>query len=331
LALITAIGWKAGEPERVRSFPAAALWLALCIALSLLAGCAGTPRSVPSGAAGAAAQTMAPKARTVPFLWRARGPEDGDGLIHLFGSIHVGRPEFLNFPTPVTAAYDNAEELAVEVDISGLSDHEITKKALRFVLLPEGEMLRDRISAETYAALAESGMPMKAMDRMKPWAISTIIEMSQFTAAGLKEEYGVDKHFISKASGARPIRGLETLESQAATFDGLSWEIQELMLADSLDRIGEDPTEIVDSWVSGDEAALTRLLFEPLELEPRYGPFYDAVFFVRNEAMAEQLAALSRDGKKRFVVVGVGHLLGPRAIPALLAERGFRIERVPSP
>ncbi len=44
--------------------------------------------------------------------------------------------------------------------------------------------------------------------------------------------------------------------------------------------------------------------------------------------MSEQLAALSRDGKTRFVVVGTGHLLGPRGIPALLCADGFAVARV---
>jgi uncharacterized protein YbaP (TraB family) len=73
---------------------------------------------------------------------------------------------------------------------------------------------------------------------------------------------------------------------------------------------------------------LTRLLFGSLEEHPELADFYEAVFFARNEAMAEQLAALGGDGKQRFVVLGAGHMLGPRGIPALLASRGFRVQRI---
>jgi uncharacterized protein YbaP (TraB family) len=245
----------------------------------------------------------------------------------------VGRPEFLDFATPVDAAFASATELVVEVDLASISQRELAQQMSRYVMLSAGESLRDRISPATYAALAdrvaESGMSMDAIERMKPWAAATVLEMSQFAAAGLEEAYGVDRYFVEKAQGRLAIRGLETFESQSQAFDGLSWDLQELMLADSIAGMDEDPGDVVDAWARGDEAALTRQIMEPLEIDPRYGPFYEAVFFARNETMAADLEILARDGRKRFVVVGAGHLLGPRGIPALLSARGFRVERVP--
>jgi uncharacterized protein YbaP (TraB family) len=44
--------------------------------------------------------------------------------------------------------------------------------------------------------------------------------------------------------------------------------------------------------------------------------------------MTQRLASLSRDGRLRFAVVGVAHLVGERGIPALLLDYGFRVERV---
>ncbi len=50
--------------------------------------------------------------------------------------------------------------------------------------------------------------------------------------------------------------------------------------------------------------------------------------------MAGRLHQLAKDGKTRFVVVGAGHMVGEQGIPALLAERGWQVDRVggaPSP
>jgi len=44
--------------------------------------------------------------------------------------------------------------------------------------------------------------------------------------------------------------------------------------------------------------------------------------------MTQRLAELARDGKTRFTVLGVGHMLGPRGIPSLLCDRGFEVHRV---
>ena len=221
------------------------------------------------------------------------------------------------------------------MDLSALTAEEIAEQTARRVLLPNGQTLRETLSDETYALLeahlGSRGTPMAAIDRLKPWAVSVFLAMLEFEAAGLKGDYGVDKQFIERAAGRRPIRGLETLESQLELLDGLSPEVQELMIADSLLRtqdVQAESAELMDAWERGDEAALTRLLFGPLEEHPELAVFYEAVFFARNEAMAAQLAALRGDGKRRFVVLGAGHMLGPRGIPALLASRGFRVQRI---
>jgi uncharacterized protein YbaP (TraB family) len=44
--------------------------------------------------------------------------------------------------------------------------------------------------------------------------------------------------------------------------------------------------------------------------------------------MADRLFQIGIDGKRRFVAVGILHLVGERGIPALLGQRGYRIESV---
>ena len=167
------------------------------------------------------------------------------------------------------------------------------------------------------------------VERLKPWALITVITVMEFQAAGMKDEYGIDRHFISAAAESRrPIRGLETIQSQLEALDGLSPRVQELMLDDTLARVGEDPSSLVTAWENGDEDWLTQQMFGPLEENPEFAAFYDAIFFRRNEEMTAQLAELVGDGRRRFVVLGAAHMLGQRGIPALLRARGFRVERV---
>jgi uncharacterized protein YbaP (TraB family) len=44
--------------------------------------------------------------------------------------------------------------------------------------------------------------------------------------------------------------------------------------------------------------------------------------------MTQRLASLARDGKLRFVVVGAGHMVGERGIPALLRDTASASNRV---
>jgi len=321
MALSSGIGGNRCEPEQRRRVRGAAIaWLLRWCLLGAAVVACGTPAPVPANLP------------ATPLLWRATDAARGTGAIYLFGSVHVGRPDSLALGPAIRRAYESAEELVVEIDLSTLTPSEMVARAFEYVMLPPGETLRDRISPATFAALEErlreSQLSIEAVERLKPWAVTTMLAMAQFSEAGLEEEYGVDRYFIARAAGERPIRGLETLESQWKVFDSLAPEVQEMMLADTLARMDEDAGALIDAWVRGDEAALTRILFEPLEMAPQYAPFYEAVFFARNESMTDKLVSLSGDGKDRFVVLGTGHMLGPRGIPALLAARGFRVERV---
>ena len=305
---------------------------ALLVALALHAGCAARG---PEVAEAVPASAALPGARATPLLWRASGPEEGDGSFFLLGSVHIGRPEAVDFGAEVAEAFATCDELVVEVDLSALTDEEIAEQTARYALLPDGQTLRGMLSDETYALLeahlGSRGIPMAAVDRLKTWAVSTVLAMLEFEAAGLRGDYGVDKRFIEWAAGRRSIRGLETLQSQLEILDGLSPRIQELMLADALLRmedVAEESAELLGAWERGDEAVLAHFLFGSLEEQPELADFYEAVFFARNETMAAQLAALRGDGKRRFVVLGAGHMVGPRGIPALLASRGFQVQQV---
>jgi hypothetical protein len=271
--------------------------------------------------------------QVAPLAWRVEGPRAGDGSLFLLGSVHLGRSGRHDFGPVIEAAYAKSDELVVEIDLSLVSEQEVVAQSAPFLALPDGRMLRDELAPETWAKLEayfrSRGSPIEAVEHLKPWAVSTVITVMEFQAAGMKGEYGIDRHFIDAASAARrPIRGLETLQSQLEALDGLSPRMQELMLEDALARIEEDPSTLVAAWEEGDEEWLTRRLFAPLEENPEFEEFYDAIFFRRNEEMTAQLADLVSDGRRRFVVLGAAHMLDQRGIPALLRRRGFRVERV---
>jgi uncharacterized protein YbaP (TraB family) len=48
----------------------------------------------------------------------------------------------------------------------------------------------------------------------------------------------------------------------------------------------------------------------------------------RNPGLAERIDALHGSGKQVFAAVGSLHMFGPIGLPALMAKRGYRVERV---
>jgi uncharacterized protein YbaP (TraB family) len=298
------------------------------LAAALLA-CASAPAPAPTPV-----QAPAPQPPDAPLLWHAVAP-GGGGDLYLLGSVHLANSDTFEMGGPVAQAWERSEELVVEVDPSTISAQAAAAATLRHGTLPAGMTLADRLRPETWAALQAElerlGLPVAAFANLKPWMAATTLAVMQLQAGGLEPEYGIDQQMIGEAASTRPVVALESLDSQFAMLDSLPPAVQELMLIDVLERApgaGAQAEQIVQSWRRGDEQALIELLFGEMETRPEFAALYEKVYFQRNEAMSRRLAELAADGRTRFTVLGVGHMVGPRGIPALLADRGFRVERL---
>lgn len=291
-------------------------------ALALLLACAAPAARPPADADFA------------PLLWRARAP--GGGVLYLLGSVHLGSERVLELGRSVEAAYARADELVVEVDLTRTSPLEMVQLTRDLGRLPPDRSLGDVLSPESHALLleylAEREFPVDQIEHFEPWLVTVTLAALELQGAGYQSELGVDQLFLGRAVASRkPIVGLETVESQLAMLDALPEPIQELMLLDVLvrqDRFREEAAGLMRAWERGDERELAELLFGPQREYPELSAFYERVFFERNAAMEERLRALAADGRTRLVVLGAGHMVGPRGIPALLADRGFAVDRV---
>jgi uncharacterized protein YbaP (TraB family) len=238
----------------------------------------------------------------------------------------------------VEGAYRSAEELVVEADVRRVDQSEVRLMMQRYGGIAAPERLQDRLSPETWqllqSYLSEHHLPADAFDTVAPWLVATSIAVLQFRELGFQEELGVDRIFTDRATADRkPVVELESPEEQFALFGNLPRDLQDLMLRDTLERAQDAPdeaTRLVQAWSRGDDEALEEIALGSLERSPEFAPFYERVLFERNERMADRLAQLVLDGRVRLVVVGAGHMLGPRGIPSLLAERGFEIRKTQS-
>jgi uncharacterized protein YbaP (TraB family) len=267
------------------------------------------------------------------FYWEIEGPDGAE--YYLLGSVHIGDGRELQLHPRVEADWGRAEELVVEVDTRALSPFDALAVAQRFGLLTPDRSLRDVVSEETHALLVAylrgHRYPLDAASRMRPWLLAQIVAQIEFEAAGYDAENGVDAWFLRLASNSKPVVQLESLEEQLAIFGGLPPALEEALLREMLsqtDAFVETTHAILRAWEAGDEARLLELLLGPSD-DASLGPFHQKMFVERNYRMAERLVALARDGGKRFVVVGTGHLIGPESVPELLEARGFEVQRVP--
>ncbi|MBL8742154.1 MAG: TraB/GumN family protein [Myxococcales bacterium] len=84
--------------------------------------------------------------------------------------------------------------------------------------------------------------------------------------------------------------------------------------------------DLADAYRKGDVEKLTALTFDPEEMK-KHPPMFDLLFFARNAKWAPKLGPMFDQGGV-FVAVGAGHLLGDKGVPALLAKKGYSVERI---
>ena len=282
--------------------------------------------------------TYSPGTPSRPGLWRADGTR---GSFFLFGSIHFGNDDTAAFGPVVEDAYSRSEEIVMEIDLSKVDPQETLALAERYGTLDPPATLQSVLTPETWALVeqrfAEAGQPVAAVQGMQPWWLGFALVQGAYLSAGLIPEQGIDRQISDRAQGvgvgppdqtAKPVVGLETQESQLRTLSELPLPVQDRLLRDALDpetRGSFDPAELVRSWRNGDTEALQELLDPD---DPELATFYEHVIYDRNEQMTDRLEALASDGKLRFVVVGLLHLVGERGIPALLSGRGYEVTRI---
>ncbi len=299
------------------------IWAVLFICLTIDVGSARASSTLPNQAH--------------PSTWVVEG---GSGArLVLLGSLHLGPPAGWEYPELIEKNFAKASSLVFEVDFSdplnlrpGLSD--------QYTRLREGDSLQNHVSKGTYEKLAkhvaDTSLDLKTLDSFQPWMVATLLVMEASDRGGYSAAKSVDMDFTARAqANKKQILGLETAESQMRLMAALSPEFQEAMLLDMLidyEELDAYLARMITVWRSGDDEGLEEITFESLETMPELAGFYEIVFFKRNREMTKKLHSLlsSSDyaGQTVFVVVGAGHMLTDKGIPALLKGLGYEVREL---
>jgi len=255
------------------------------------------------------------------------------GTVYLFGTIHVGKPEFYPLDAKVNNAFAASSALYLEVN---LSDASLVTSASAMATYPEGTNLDRTLSpsakTKLYAALERYGLPREAAIRMKPWMLGQTLLLMEATRRGYDPAYASELHLLGLATAQRKeVRGLETLDEQFAIFDRMPESAQQKFLEDIVDalespRMAMDLEALVAAWSHGD----ARELEDELARERSEGTAFardvlPRLVDDRNRTMTERIASIVRSGKTTFVAVGALHLVGANGVVALLRARGFNV------
>jgi uncharacterized protein YbaP (TraB family) len=262
------------------------------------------------------------------FLWKV---EDKNGSVaYLLGSIHVLSPEWYPLNPVINKAFADSKLLIEEVDIDETNDPAVMMAALAKAMLTDGKTLDQIVSPEVYAEVKrrgeKSGLPMMAIQRMKPWLVAITLMAPTLQAAGFKPELGIDQHFfdLAKASGM-PRDSLETIAYQLDRFDQMSPKLQEDLLKTTMEDLDSEVSgvkEMAQAWSFGNVAEMEQTNIKALKESPE---LYQRLLVERNHNWVPRIETCLKQKSGCFVVVGAAHLVGSDGLPALLAKQGYTV------
>ena len=138
----------------------------------------------------------------------------------MLGSFHALKDECYPLPEAVTNAYNNADILAVECDITSTSeDGEYMKNLMKQMLYNDNTKLSQHISEEAYSALQTYlgywGMDISALEVYRPWAVSSTLDTLLIQDSDFDTEKGLDNFLLTTAhADGKEIYEVESVDFQ---------------------------------------------------------------------------------------------------------------------
>ncbi len=262
-------------------------------------------------------------------LWRLQ--RDGR-TSYLYGTLHVGRPAWQKPGARVAAALAASDTLALEIDIADPRVQQQLRQAQQPVAAQAPTPALHKRLAQV---AARSCVPLDSLAGMPLLMQAGLLTLVDARWLGLDAAYGQERALAAwaRAQGRR-IVSLETAAEQIAALQpDLAQDTQE-QFAQALEHIEDGSARqvlfrLAEGWERGDLALLAA--YEswcecaPTEADRR---FLRKLNDDRNPRLAMRIEAQHARGRRVFAAVGALHMTGPAALPALLAARGFRVQRV---
>ena len=276
-----------------------------------------------------AAQARAPQAAR-PALWTV---SDADTTIYLFGTIHL-LPDNYRWRTPkFDQAVGGSQQLVVETIVDEKNPAQLMQAMASLAFSPGLPPLADRVAPENRkalaAAIAKSGFPPQALDKMETWAAAFILLGNQFKDMGLKGQEGVEITLRNTfTSQGKSIGELESNLEQLRFFDQLPEGAQRQLLEGSIDQSADSRAEfheMLAAWTRGDVAAIARSFNRDLGPSPE---LQQALIKQRNANWSKWIEGRMKQPGAVMIAVGAGHLAGPDSVIDLLQRDGYRVRRV---
>jgi hypothetical protein len=265
-----------------------------------------------------------------PELWTMK---DEDTTLYIMGTVHLLRPD-LQWRTPeIDAAIAAADTVVFEVDTtSEAAGRELMSFSVKEGLFSDGTQLNSLLTeaevGDLKVALDSVGLPIEAVQSMKPWFAAINLSVMQLTQEGFDPKAGVEQSIEAdaRAHGAG-FDYLETVELQLGEFARLDMCSQVNFLMQSAASV-QQGTEMLDllvaEWADGDVNGLGILMGSADSFGSQAA--YDAMLKNRNTRWVPKIAAMLDEPGTKLVAAGAGHFAGPDSVIGMLRADGYEVE-----
>jgi uncharacterized protein YbaP (TraB family) len=242
-----------------------------------------------------------------PLLWTVRGPA---GSAVLYGTFHAAAPR--DIPTAAWDLLDQADVFVAEVDEVEPAHVAEGRVGAELFDLPPDRSMRREMAAEDFDRLVEwlESTP-ESVDRIKPWvSIGLLIKtVYRFPFPNMSAA-------LLTAARERAIGTafLDTWEQQVAFLDATVGVDDLTGAVRAHDRLSCDLTDDVRRYRAGDLAVARRGSTDPDD--------------ERLHRWTQRIVEYLDTGRRAFVAVGVGNIVGPHGLAARLEARGFVVTRM---
>ena len=267
-------------------------------------------------------------ALALPPVWVVH---DQDSDVTLFGSVHL-LPQGVDWrPAQLDQALAAANDVWFEAPMDAGSLSGATQAALQHAFLPEGQTLQPMLSVagrERLAAAAKLvGVQVQQFDRLQPWYAELLISSAMYQVVGVKASDGVEQTLWGKVPDTAARHAFETPQEQVGFFADAPLPEQVASLEQTLKDLKDakhDYQVLLRAWLAGDLKTLDREVVRPLQ---KTSPgLYARVVEARNARWTESIVGRLHGSGHTVIIVGMGHLIGPGGLPALLRARGYKVD-----
>lgn len=263
-------------------------------------------------------------------VWKA---QKGKSIIYLGGTCHLLRETDFPLPEEFQKAYRASDEVVFETDLDKLQDPLIQQRLLQQATYSDGSTLKNHVSAKTYRELEAyadaNGIPLASLSQFKPSMLMVTLTLFELMKMGVTQQ-GVDRYFYELArKEKKPVGQLETADEQIRFLASMGEGNEDQLISYSLKEmktVREKFEALVEAWRRGDSEKLAAMMLD--DLKGQQPKLYQTLILDRNRSWLRSIDGYEKSGKKRLMLVGVGHLVGPDGIIEALKRRGYSVVKL---